>query len=134
MIRWGLNALTRAGVDITLGGTFTRAFGVMFDEAGGTDEGQIVKGDSGGAAFPKRDEQWELVGIHFAIAPYAGQPNNTLAFGNKGYSVDVFHYRQEIEAILLPVDAVPLAPLPALLVGSGLLLAIARKALARTAV
>ena len=107
VIRWGVNALTKAGVDITLGSTFSRAFGVVFDEAGGADEGQIVKGDSGGAAFLKRDDQWQLVGIHFAIAPYAGQPNNTLAFGNTGYSVDVSHYRQEIEAILLPLDEVP---------------------------
>ena len=134
VMRWGVNALTRAGIDVLIGGHWTRAFAVGFDETGGPDEGQIVTGDSGGVAFLKRGGQWELVGIHFAIAPYAGQPSNTLAFGNRGYSVDVFHYRQEIEALLGPAVEVPLAAPPAFLIGFGVLLAVARRALAPAAV
>jgi len=131
VVRWGMNALSFAGLDIpAAGGMRTRALGLYFDQAGAPDEAQIVTGDSGGGAFLERD-QWELVGIHFAFSRHAGQPADAAVFGNFGYTADVFHYRAEIEAVLLAAEPVPALPLPALLLAGGAMLCAARARLPR---
>ena len=62
---------------------------------------------------------------------FSGQPSNTAVFGNASYSADVFRYRDQIEAILLPVHTVPLASWPALLAAAVCLMGVARRRLAK---
>jgi hypothetical protein len=129
-VRWGVNEITATGLDVTIGNRTTRAFEVAFDTPGIADEAQSVVGDSGGAAFQMRGSTWELVGIQFAMAVFEGQPNNTAVFGDESLMVDVFHYRDEIDGVLAEsTPQVPVAPWPALALGAGLLLAVARRAL-----
>jgi hypothetical protein len=129
-VRWGSNAITATGLDVTIGSRTTHAFEAVFDSAGIPDEAQSVMGDSGGAAFLKRGSTWELVGIQFAMAVYDGQPSNTAVFGDMSLMADVFHYRDEIDAVLAAsMPQVPLAPWPALLLGACALLGAARIAL-----
>jgi hypothetical protein len=131
-VRWGVNAITASGLDVILGSRTTRAFEAVFDSPGITDEAQSVVGDSGGAVFLKRGSTWELVGIQFAMSVFEGQPNNTAVFGDTSLMVDVFHYRDEIDAVLAAsMPQVPSASWPALALGAGLLLGVARRALPR---
>jgi hypothetical protein len=132
LVRWGVNVITMTGLDVTIGSRTTRAFEAVFDTPGIADEAQSVAGDSGGAAFLKRGATWELVGIQFAMAVFEGQPSNTAVFGDTSLMVDVFHYRDEIDAILAAsTPQVPAAPWPVLVFGAGIVLATARRALSR---
>jgi hypothetical protein len=125
-----VNVITATGFDVAIGSRTTRAFEAVFDSPGIADEAQTVTGDSGGAAFLKRGSTWELVGIHFAMAAFEGQPAATAVFGDRSLMVDVFHYRDEIDAILAAsTPQIPLAPWPALLLGAGVVLGVARRAL-----
>lgn len=129
IVRWGRNLVTDVAMDVQIGSTMTRAFQVDFDESGVTDEAQAVIGDSGGAAFLKRGSQWELVGVLFAIEIFAGQPyTSTVVFGQGTLSVDVAHYRAQIEAIMNPPPQIPALPWPALaLAAAALAVAASRK-------
>jgi hypothetical protein len=131
-VRWGTNALTATGLDVTIGSRTTRAFEATFDTPGIADEAQSVTGDSGGAVFLKREGVWELVGIQFAMSVFAGQPTNAAVFGDLSLMVDIYHYRDEIDAILAAsTPQIPALPWPALLLGAGLVLAVGRRAFAR---
>jgi hypothetical protein len=131
-VRWGVNEITATGLDVTIGSRTTRAFEVVFDTPGIADEAQSVSGDSGGAAFLEREGTWELVGIQFAMAVFEGQPTNTAVFGDLSLMADIYHYRDEIDAILAAsTPQIPALPWPALLLGAGLVLAVARRAFAR---
>lgn len=126
-MRWGRNRVD--AVDLDTGST--RTFGMVFDEAGEVDEGQVVAGDSGGASFVKRSGTWELVGSHaFMGGVPTGQPADSVIFTNSTLDVDVHHYRDEIEALLLP-PIIPSLPRPALLLLIVALPAVARRVLAR---
>lgn len=110
-LRWGTNTVTDywnfSPVD-------TESFYTLFDEVGTLDhtshECQAANGDSGGALFAKRGARWELAGLIWAIAPFAGQNQNTSALrGNATLVADLSFYRDDIMAL----TAIPV-PEPAL--------------------
>ena len=123
VVRWGVNRVSTPGIDVATGGKLTRSLATLFDADGEPDEAQLVKGDSGGAAFLKRDGTWELVGIPFAASAFGAQPKNTAVFGNTSYIADVHFYRDEIESLRLTSHHVPALPIPFGLVTAALLLA-----------
>jgi hypothetical protein len=67
-LRWGTNRVEEV-VDGEPGiGPLLRA---AFDKDGGEDECHLSTGDSGGAAFVREGNRWELAGIHYAVdGPY----------------------------------------------------------------
>lgn len=99
-LRWGTNRIS--GVDqLDLD---TRSFATTFDEQTGGPPGQheadIVTGDSGGAAFIGSGPGAELIGILFARAAFVDQPSGTSIYGNRGLSVDLFAYRDDLLAVI----------------------------------
>ena len=85
-----------------------------------------MPGDSGGATFVKRGDQWQLAGVMFTIPVYEGQPYDTHGvFGNRRYSVDVAFYRSQIDSIMNGPPQIPALPWPALLLCAAALAAAA---------
>jgi hypothetical protein len=126
--RWGRNAISMAGFDVSFAGLETRSFETVFDQSGGQpEEAQAVVGDSGGGVFVKRGSQWQLAGILFAINIFEGQPNSTAVFGDRTYSVDLSYYRGQIIGIMNP--NVPALPWPGFALAAGVLAGVARAAL-----
>jgi hypothetical protein len=73
-----------------------RAFGVNFDDLGGSvPESIVTTGDSGGAIFVNG----ALAGILLAKWSYGGQAASTSVFGNGAYAADLSFYRAQIVAI-----------------------------------
>lgn len=123
-MRWGNNVVDEIGVLVTT----TESFLLTFDESSVVPgESQAVPGDSGGAAFIKREGTWELAGILFSRLLFTDQPSETAVFGNQTAVVDVSFYRDQILAAVNP--EIPLLPLPAAFVLMGALAASARRAL-----
>jgi trypsin-like peptidase len=121
-MRWGQNLVTQVGTDLDFGSWRTRAFDVRFDQSGVAYEAQAVPGDSGGAVFLKRNGQWQLAGVMFAVSVFQGQNQyNTAVFGQSTYAVDVSYYRSQIASIVA-APAIPALPWTATVV---ILLAIA---------
>lgn len=131
-LRWGRNQVAAVGNEVTIPGSGTsRSFEARFDQEGFEDEAQLIRGDSGGAAFAKRDGQWELVGILFAVDPEPGQPPDTAVFGNASLMVDVAFYASRIDDVVCPPLLVPLASASALVL-CGIAIALwARRSLRR---
>jgi len=98
--RWGRNHV--AGTKTIYN---TETFYTTFSRFGGAgnDEMQAALGDSGGAVFYKRGDQWELSGIMLAIAQYIhtepDQPFETAVYGNLTYAADLSVYRDQIMAL-----------------------------------
>ena len=99
-IRWGTNRIAevrRFSLD-------TQSFWIYFDDLpgqpGGQAESDIVTGDSGGAAFSGSGSGAELRGIMIARATYEGQPEETSLYGNAGIIADLFHYREQLLAVI----------------------------------
>jgi hypothetical protein len=127
-MRWGSNLVEQTGVSVSISSNTTESFLVTFDESGGVlYESQAVPGDSGGAAFIKREGVWELAGILFARALFTDQPAGTAVFGNQSVTVDLSFYREQILAAMNP--EIPALPLPAIFALAGMLAASARRAL-----
>lgn len=126
--RWGRNHVIDNDITVPAGGTTTRAFEVEFDDPGLTEEAQAVSGDSGGAVFVNRGGQWQLAGVLFTISLYMGQPPSTAVFGDRSYSVDLAHYRNQIMSTM-GAPAVPALPWPAVPLAAGALAGVARGAL-----
>ena len=121
-LRWGRNLVTSIGLDVAYGSWSTRGFVVHFDQAGVMYEAQAVPGDSGGAMFLKRNGQWELAGVMFAVSIFSNQPySSTAVFGQSTYGVDLSYYRSQIASIVA-APAIPALPWTATVV---ILLAIA---------
>lgn len=111
-LRWGVSPVTSSSITVN-----TQANGQVisiettFDEyddvsfAGFSDIehlGRAVRGDSGGAAFHKNGDFWELVGmIHGVTDPKENQPGgaNTVLFGTVTYSANLLAYEEQIRAI-----------------------------------
>ena len=109
-VRWGNNVVTSVGEDVDYGSWRTRGFHVLFDQSGVQYEAQAVPGDSGGAMFLKRNGQWQLAGVMFAVSVYPGQNYYSSAvFGQATYGVDISYYRPQLDAIL-NAPSVPALP------------------------
>lgn len=127
-MRWGRDVVTETDLLVDTGPNTTYSFVSLFEETGGvTDEAHTVEGDSGGAAFAKRNGAWELVGILYARIPFPGQPIDAAVFGNESVMADIAYYRDQILEATAP--DIPTLPLPAAVVLAGLLMASARRRL-----
>lgn len=102
---WGTGSTKRWGsnhIDGTENVLDTQTFYTTFTRFGGAgdDEMQAALGDSGGAVFYKRGDQWELSGIILAIQQYTypkpGQPFTTAVYGNRTYAADLSAYKDQI--------------------------------------
>jgi hypothetical protein len=91
-VRWGTNQVDTPQ-DFVLG---SWAFTTVFDRNGSAHEAQAANGDSGGAAFIDAGQGYELAGIMYAIAEYAGQPADTSIYGQITYAADLSAYRDQI--------------------------------------
>jgi hypothetical protein len=128
-LRWGRNVVSSTGQDFTLSGRKVRSLETSFDPGGAPDECQAVTGDSGGAAFLKRDGRWELVGLMWASGTTGepGQPLDTAVYGNETRIADLPFYRDQILATTHPNG------IPALPPAAGVVLALAIAAIGRGA-
>ena len=121
VLRWGRNEVSASGLTVVVAGPTTHAFYTTFDLVAGVEhESQAVPGDSGGAVFIKRADQWQLAGILFAQGTLPGQPGATAVFGQQSYAADVAFYRDDILAAIAPA-VVPALAAPALMALSTLL-------------
>jgi len=95
--RWGVNRITDLLDPDPLD---TVSFFTTFDDptapAHVSDEAQAADGDSGGGAFVKQGNTWELAGILFAVGTYDGHLNNSALRGEATIIADLTHYRQQI--------------------------------------
>jgi len=97
-LRWGDNRVAGSIAGSQVG---TESYYTIFDQTGGTtSECQVVQGDSGGAAFYKRQGTWELSGIMFATLPYEEQPLDLALYGNGSVIADLSVYRAEILGVI----------------------------------
>jgi hypothetical protein len=127
-MRWGRDVVTETGLLVETGSNSTRSFVTYFDEVGGlADEAHVAEGDSGGAAFVKRNGEWELAGILFARYLHPDQPIDTVVFGNETIAVELSFYRDQILDATAP--GIPALLLPAGAALAGLLIVSARRAL-----
>ena len=63
-------------------------------------EAQVAVGDSGGGAFIKRGDTWELAGVLFAADRNPEQPKRTSIQGNLTLIADLSVYRDQILAVI----------------------------------
>ena len=127
-MRWGRDVVTEIDLLVDTGPNTTHSFVSHFDQSGGvTHEAHTVEGDSGGAAFVKRNGEWELAGILYARYLLPDQSVDNAVFGNESIMADVFFYRDQILDATAP--DIPALPLPAAVALAGVLLASARRAL-----
>lgn len=87
VLRWGQNRVEGIYEDPALG-PLLRA---TFDAAGGANECHLTTGDSGGAAFLREGNRWELAGIHYAVdGPYrypeGGDAFPAALFNHQGFT------------------------------------------------
>lgn len=126
-MRWGTNAIDSSDVWVRASDLVppldVLSIATVFDVQPGGTEAQAVFGDSGGGLFVKNDMAWELAGLIFDVAAYAGQPvpGGTAVFGNLTYSADLSFYRPQIMAIVPEPGylAVVAGGLGAILFGTG---------------
>ncbi len=99
-MRWGTNHVLATRLELSVGkDDATVAFSTDFTPWSPSDhEAQVAVGDSGGAAFAKRNGRWELAGILVASGDYDGQPPKTVVFGNRTFIADLSVYRDQILA------------------------------------
>ena len=97
-LRWGTNTVENVGLVIGIDrGNTTEAFDTTFSRTAGTRyEAQVALGDSGGGAFIKQGDHWELAGVLFAADGYAGADLRTASFGDLSYIADLSRYRTQI--------------------------------------
>ncbi len=93
--------------DIGRANTLTRCFIVAFDRSGTRHEAQAAVGDSGGAAFARGRDGWELAGVLISIGSFPSQAAETALFGNVTNVADVSYYREQILRRVAPRPSKP---------------------------
>jgi hypothetical protein len=98
--RWGTNRILEVDHKANQDGFRTWAFVTQFlrpgDESATPYEASATLGDSGGAVFVKRNDQWQLIGLITSVGGTIDKPRQSTAFGDLTYSADLSKYRQEI--------------------------------------
>ena len=97
-LRWGTNSVENLGLVIGIDrGNSTAAFDTSFSRTEGTRyEAQVTLGDSGGGAFIKQGDRWELAGVLFAADQYTARDERSATFGDLSYIADLSRYRAQI--------------------------------------
>jgi hypothetical protein len=88
-MRWGIN---QAASETTFDSN-TFVFSTRFDQFGLPFEAQAAVGDSGGGVFHPLGDAWELSGIMLSTQMLAGQPSDTVAYGDQTFIADLSAYR-----------------------------------------
>lgn len=88
VLRWGTNTV-KDRIDGSQIGLYGPLVHYTFDAASGADEGCLSVGDSGGPLFVRRNGQWQLAAVHFAVeAAYRtseeGETRNGTVFDYRG--------------------------------------------------
>ena len=103
--RWGTNRIEQVDVVTRQELYSSRAFAFEFDPPDAPDttryEANAALGDSGGAVFVERDDEWELAGMMISVSSlrngaFAGTDTRGSAYGDHTWAVDLSHYREEI--------------------------------------
>ena len=124
VMRWGRNAVTWSQRSLALVSLNTRTFQVRFDATGGPEEECTVStGDSGGAAFIKRGERWELAGILIARTSFDGQPSDVVVYGDRSEIADLSFYRDQIQDLTRASNATRIGITAGVIATAGLWLA-----------
>jgi hypothetical protein len=79
---------------------FSTEFTSVSSPSATAHEAQAATHDSGGAAFVKNGDSWELVGDLFVVGRYDDQPAATSLYGNLTFASDLSLYREQILAII----------------------------------
>lgn len=97
-LRWGTNRVHAVGLEVQAGvGDLTRAFSTRLSPVDPSEhEATVAVGDSGGGAFIKNGDAWELAGVLFAASTWDGQPAHTTLYGNVTFAADLSVYRDQI--------------------------------------
>jgi len=110
--RWGENWTSLSTTMVNSFWGSTRSFTTTFDLHGPYGEAQPVDKDSGGGAFVKKGQDWELAGLVLAIGTpngYSGpDPRYNAVYGNGAFYANLATYHPQIEEIRLiplPGDA-----------------------------
>jgi hypothetical protein len=98
-LRWGTNRVSETSIDVGVGGIVTRSFAMRFDPGETQHEAQAAVGDSGGAAFIRREGRFELAGVLIAIATFPGQPPETALYGNRTTAADLSIFSRTLAAL-----------------------------------
>ncbi len=98
--RWGTNRIASGHEVLAQGNWTTRTLTFLFDPPRSTNattyEAHAALGDSGGAAFVKRDGVWMLIGMMTSISSLNATPGSTSQYGDTTWAADISHYRGEI--------------------------------------
>jgi hypothetical protein len=98
--RWGTNRIVEVGQKARQDSFRTWSFVTKFDSPDEEDstphEASATLGDSGGAVFAKRDDEWQLIGLITSVGGTIDKPKQATAFGDLTYVADLASYRQEI--------------------------------------
>jgi len=98
--RWGTNRITSGHEVLPQGDWTTRSMALLFDPPRSRNatrhESHAAVGDSGGAAFVRRDGAWMLIGMMTSISSMSARPERTSQYGDTTYAADITHYRSEI--------------------------------------
>jgi hypothetical protein len=97
-MRWGTGVVVEYLDAVAFGST--KGFATRFSIAKTRHEAQAAPGDSGGAAFARGVDRWELAGIILEIKGNSGgQPPRTAIYGNRTIIANLAHYREAIQQI-----------------------------------
>ena len=102
--RWGTNRIHERSLWIRRKESLTHSFVTLFNKVGTPYEAQATLGDSGGAVFARDGSRWELTGVLFTVGNYPSQEATTSLYGNFSNAADLTHYRDQIQALIAPVD------------------------------
>lgn len=98
--RWGTNQVTASRQKIVQTDTTTESFRFRFDVprsfADTAFEAQASVGDSGGAVFVLREEEWLLAGMMISVSTEPARPADTTIYGDTTFAADLSYYREEI--------------------------------------
>ena len=95
--RWGTSVVDEHLHDQSIGST--DAFATRFSISNTAHEAHAAHGDSGGAAFARLEDRWQLVGIILAVDHHDGQPDRSAVYGNRTMIADLARYNRFIQSI-----------------------------------
>ena len=98
--RWGTNRINADNAILVQKNLSTHSLTFVFDrpssEKTTRHEAQAALGDSGGAVFVKRDDDWLLVGMMTSVSAHPATPGHTTVYGDTTFAADISVYRDEI--------------------------------------
>ncbi len=98
--RWGTNRINADHAILVQQNLSTHSVTFVFDSPSSENttqhEAQAALGDSGGAVFVKRDDDWLLVGMMTSVSAHPATPGHTTVYGDTTFAADISVYRNEI--------------------------------------